>query len=86
MYEKFEIGEVAFVVPFEMGDIDIPGYWCTEVTVTGPLQPHWRSRTGDAYPIRTHDGREVYASPCILRKKLPPSELGQLPREREVAV
>lgn len=72
---SFKIGEIAFVIPFEIGPIDKPEYVCTEVTVIGLLRKNGRSKTGWAYDVRTHDGRKMCASPRVLRKKLPPSDL-----------
>lgn len=85
-HEKFEVGDVAFVIPFETGPIDFPQYKCTEVTIIGPLYQTERSWCGWAYPVRCQDGRELSASPRVLRKKLPPEQLSdEAEQPREVA-
>lgn len=85
-HEKFEVGEVAFVMPFPTpaGPIDHPEYQCTEVTIIGPLYRTMRSHSGWAYRVRCADGRELSANPRVLRKKLPPEHLVESD-EREVS-
>jgi len=81
----FAVGEIAFVVPFETGPIDLWQYKCTEVEITGPLQRHGRSKSGLVYPVLCADGTEAYANPWILRKRIPPEQLEYSP-EDEVTI
>jgi len=72
---EFKVGERAWVIPFKLGPIDIPGKWCTEVTIVGPLEPHHSAVGGLVYKVRDDAGLEAYATPRILRKIIPPEEL-----------
>jgi len=72
---EFAVGEVAFVVPFQLGPIDLPGFWCTEVTIVSPLQEHRCACGGWVYEVRCRDGTEAYATPRILQKRIPPQQL-----------
>lgn len=71
----FKVGDKAWIIPFTLGPIDKRGYCCTECTIVGGLQLSPRSKTGDYYTVRTYDGRELCASPRILRRSLPADHL-----------
>jgi len=73
---EFKVGEKVWIIPFQLREIDLRGYCCTEATIIAPLAPHKQAIGGYAYEVRTHDGLEVCATPRILRRFIPPEELG----------